>query len=423
MHWSGGPWPVVSERTKELFRRGAELALTPSAADLAELQRASLAGLHSQGVLDDPTLFESIYRTNVDNLRHWAASNISNPAERVVLQLGQEAINIARDLVRRGLDRRSLDSYRMSQSVAWRSWMDICFSLTSDASELKELLDISALSISTFLDDIVEEVTALVDSDIKDLAHGTNTERLATLALIVEGAPITRTYAENRLGYRLSGEHTALIIWFSTAHDSADSLSDGRGVATALEAVADALTRASNATRRLTLVGSTRSLWLWLPTSEVPIAESVRTALAATPGVYVAIGRGGQDIEGFRRSHLDAAVTQRMLARTTSSQRIARYEDVQLIALMAGDLNRVDEFIAETLGALVGADPEIRETIFAYIREGFNASKTAKRLYTHRNTVLRRLETADRLLPRALAENIINIAVALEVLRFRPEPR
>jgi DNA-binding PucR family transcriptional regulator len=54
-----------------------------------------------------------------------------------------------------------------------------------------------------------------------------------------------------------------------------------------------------------------------------------------------------------------------------------------------------------------------------YIREQCNASRTAERLYTHRNTVLRRLARADELLPRPLAEDVIGVGAALEVLRWR----
>ena len=51
-----------------------------------------------------------------------------------------------------------------------------------------------------------------------------------------------------------------------------------------------------------------------------------------------------------------------------------------------------------------------------------NTSRTAERLYTHRNTVLRRLARADELLPCPLAENVVSVAAALEVLRWRGTP-
>jgi DNA-binding PucR family transcriptional regulator len=61
--------------------------------------------------------------------------------------------------------------------------------------------------------------------------------------------------------------------------------------------------------------------------------------------------------------------------------------------------------------------------VLTYVRELGSTSRTAERLYTHRNTVLRRLARADELLPRPLAENVVSVAAALEVLRWRGTAR
>jgi DNA-binding PucR family transcriptional regulator len=416
MHRSKDSWPVLPRQIKDLFRKGAELALTLPEENWDELHQATFAGLRSKTAIDDPVLFEATKRVNVANLRRWAASNVANPGERVTPRLGPEAVNLTRDMVRRGLDSRSLDSYRTSQSVAWRLWMDICFTLTGEVEELKELLDVSALSISTYLDDTVDELVSRVEADLRDLSRGTNAERMATLSLVLEGAPITQAHAESRLGYRLTGAHTAIVIWSDVGED--DARTDR--VASDLEAVADGVMQANNCARRLTLVASARSLWVWLPTDRVRTTGPLPAVLTAAPGVRLAIGRAGRGLGGFRRSHLDATVTQRMIARITSPERVARYEDVQLVILMTTDLAKADEFVADTLGGLASATPEILETVSTYIREQFNASRTAEHLYTHRNTVLRRLERADQLLPRPLAENITNVAAALDVVRLRP---
>ena len=55
----------------------------------------------------------------------------------------------------------------------------------------------------------------------------------------------------------------------------------------------------------------------------------------------------------------------------------------------------------------------------AFVTEQCNVSRAATKLYTHRNTLLRRLTRAEQLLPRPLAENSVNVAVALDVLRWR----
>ncbi|MGC9537551.1 helix-turn-helix domain-containing protein [Streptomyces sp. UG1] len=45
-----------------------------------------------------------------------------------------------------------------------------------------------------------------------------------------------------------------------------------------------------------------------------------------------------------------------------------------------------------------------------YLREQCSTTRTAERLFTHRNTVLRRLPPADDLLPRPLADNVTAVA-------------
>lgn len=177
--------------------------------------------------------------------------------------------------------------------------------------------------------------------------------------------------------------------------------------------------RAGDTPRRLTVVASAASLWVWLPSLRTPPTRELTLELAALPDVRVAVGRSGRDVDGFRRSHLDAATTQRMLARTATPQ-MAIHDDVQLAAQLTGELSQPDELLADTLGDLLGADSDTQATVLTYVRELGNTTRTAERLYTHRNTVLRRLSRADELLPRPLAENAVAVAAALEVRRWRP---
>jgi DNA-binding PucR family transcriptional regulator len=404
----GRPWPDPSPRMRELMRRGAELALDPRAEWIDELHTAALSGERMRAIAEDPVLRERTERINVVNVLHWAAANVERPGQRVPANVGPEALDAARDLVRRGLDASALDSYRTAQNVAWRRWMEICFGLTSDPAELRQLLDLSSRSISTFLDDTLAAITERMQAEREDLTRGTHAERRAVVTLILEGAPIGRARAEAQLGYRLGGPHTAAVLW-SGSDGSTDDL----------EEAAEAVMRVGHAGHRLTVVPGAGSLWIWLPVAQAPHTASLTAQLADHPRVRVAVGRPGHDLEGFRRSHLDALTTQRMLTRLTSRRPVARFADVHLVALLTQDPERTDDFVADTLGALAQADAETRDTVRTYLREQCNTSQTAARLYTHRNTVLRRLARADALLPRPLAEDIVGVGAALEVLYWR----
>ncbi|MEU4689618.1 helix-turn-helix domain-containing protein [Actinoplanes sp. NPDC023714] len=395
-------WPSISPRVADLFRQGAEAAIDPPADWIEGLHAASLSGDRMRPVAEDPVLVAGVRRSNIANLRRWTSANIQTPGVRVPVEPAPELLDTARDLVRRGLDQRALDSYRTGQSVAWRRWMDICFDLDASPSELRDLLDISSLSISTFVEDTIAAVSERMEVERASLTRGEHAERRATVTLILEGAPISRTRAEAQLGYRLTGPHTAAIVWAPVASDQ-------------LEAAAEALVRAGGAASRLTVVAGAAALWLWLPVAVAP--DPARLVLP--PGVRIAIGRPATDLDGFRRSHLDAVTTQRMLTRLTSPQQVARYTDVQLAALLTADPVQAGEFLTDTLGDLLHADAETRETVAVYVSEQCSTTRTAERLFTHRNTVVRRLARADRLLPRPLAENLVSVAAAIELLRWR----
>ncbi len=401
-------WPVVPANVAELIRRGADLALDARADWLSNLNELSLSGDRMRPIAEDPVLAEAIRKSNVASIRHWAVANLERPGQRVPANLGPEIIAASRDLVRRGLDESALDTYRIAQGVVWRRWMEIAFELTSDPQELHELLDITALSIATFIEDTIAAVTDTIQGERDDLTAGTHAERRATVALLLEGAPIRASQAEAQLGYRLTGQHTAAIVWSTSASEAAQ-----------LEGAAELLVSATKAPSRLTIVASAAALWLWLPTDSAPGEDAILSGLKGLPEVRIALGRPGNGVDGFRRSHLDAVETQRMLARLTSPRRLASYQDIQLIALITTDPDRAQEFLSDTLGDLLHADEDVREVVLAYVRELGSTTRTAERLYTHRNTVIRRLARADELLPRPLAENVLGVAAALETLKWQ----
>lgn len=399
-------WPEPSPRARELIRRGAELASSPPEEWLAELHAATLAGGRMRSIADDPALADLLRRSNVAVLMHWATHNLRHPGRRVPPNTDLESLEIARDLVRRGLDLVAIDTYRTGLNVAWAHWMQLCFALTDEGDDLREVLTITWRSISVYIDDTLDAITVRMADERDHLTNGSNADRLAAVSLILADEPIARSMAEQQLGYRLTGPHTAVIVW-TTVTD------EGGGLDTA----ARVLGRAAGSTP-LVVLASVAALWLWLPTGAPLSVPELGRELAADPGVHLAIGRPGTDLEGFRRSHLDAAITQRMITRLGSVQRVARYDDIALTALITADTARAREYVRETLGELLGADPDTRETVAAYVDEQFNTSRTADRMYTHRNTVIRRLARADELLPRPLADNATGVAVALDVLRW-----
>jgi DNA-binding PucR family transcriptional regulator len=403
-------WPPPSPRIQKLIRRGAEIALHPRVEWTTELNDAALAAERMRDVVADPALGDALQQANIGIIVHWAAANVQRPGRRVVADLDAGILDSVRDLVRRGfVVEKTLDSYRIGQGVAWRMWMEICFELTTDAAELHELLQVTAKSIATFVDDALAAIFERMAAERDDLTRGTHAERRAIVALILEGAPISMGSVEAQLGYALTGPHLGAIIW-----GPADA------GASSLETAAEALVKTVGAPRRLTVVASAGALWIWLPVGSTPGSLDLGRRLDLPAGTRVAIGRPRAGLEGFRRTHVDALATQRMLSRLSSPWPVAQYDDVQLVALMTADPSLADEFVADVLGRFADVvDEETHEAVLTYVEEQCNTSHTALRLHTHRNTILRRLARADELLPRPLAQNPVEVAAALKVLLWR----
>lgn len=402
-----------SAAVRALIKRGAELVLNAPPEWLAELDQALLATPAVQAIAEDPVLAAGMRRATHSNLAHWAEANIRDPGAPVPPNLSEEPLAIARDLVRRGLDERALHTHRTGQNAAWLRWMEIAFGLTQDPMELRELLHVTARSISDFNEACIAALTERMQAERDELTRGTHAERRAVVALLVEGAPIPVERAERSLGYALGQEHRAIVLW----SESADS--DMRD----LEQVAETLTSVAGTPRFLSVVAGAATLWLWLPTSKEPNTARLEGATRQASNVRIAIGSRGTGVEGFRKSHLDALTAQRMLARVSSTKRIVSFDRVRLVSLITGDPEGADHFIRDTLGELASADAELRTTVEVFLEEGCNASRAADRLSVHRNTLLRRLESVDTLLPRPLQDARVHVGVALEVLRWRAPAR
>jgi DNA-binding PucR family transcriptional regulator len=398
-------WEPPSERVAALIRAGASAFVESPELLFAQVDAAVLAAAPPR-LAEDPAITEATITTDHNNMLHWASANVRRPGAPVSANLSPQVLDLARDIVRRGLDDTTLNVYRIGQNVAWLAWMGVAFTLTDDPEELQELLDVTSRSIFAFVDDTVAGIQELIDREREQLIRGTHAERLETVSLILEGAPITSARASARLRYELARRHTAAVVW-----SESQALDQGE-----LERSADALAHAAGASRPFTVVASSRSLWVWFVGSEAVDVERVSAHLLSMPEVRIALGSNASGMEGFRRGHLDALATQRLMQRMPASPRIATYEEVQLVALSVQDEEGAWDFVARTLGDLATAEPVLRETLRVYIREEFSASRAARALYAHRNTVLNRLARARELLPAPLEHRGLQVGLALEIV-------
>ena len=341
------------------------------------------------------------------NVLHWAAGIARDPGGRVPANLTPEVLGIAREAFRRGIEQTVYTTYHAGQNVVQAYWMRTAFALSADPAVLRQAVAAGSASLADFVEDMVAALSEQLRRERADLARSSHARRFEVVSLILDSAPITTGRAGAQLGYDLRRRHTAAVLWTDPR----------RPDQAALAATAEALGPVTRARQVLTVIASSSSVWAWLAAAADTGAAAITAATAAHPAVRVAVGPAGTGADGFRRSHFDAVATQRLMSRRPDL-RVARFADVQLVTLALADEQGAREFVARTLGTLADADPDLRDTLCVYIGEQFSAARAARALYTHRNTVLNRLQRAERLLPHRLAGHGLEIGVALEIAQW-----
>ena len=328
-----------------------------------------------------------------------------------------EALDAARTVVRRGIDLdRIYEGYRRGHQVGLERWLARAYEIVEPGPELIGVTELSLSLAFRFIDQTLGRVLAEAQREREEVIGGALARRTETIRLILDGAPIDPTAASRRLGYELDRRHTAVVVW-------AESTVAPHG---ALESAAVLLAQAAGSQRPLTLPAGTTTLWAWIGTPGEPAIEDLRSAVERSPdGVRAAIGPTRRGIEGFRDSHEAALTVHRLLLGNTASGPFGSYRELEVTALAAHDPRAASEFVAATLGPLGEEGPaaaRLRETLRVYLEEADNAPRAAARLYTHRNTVLKRIARATELLGYAPGERRLAVQLALELRRHLQPP-
>jgi DNA-binding PucR family transcriptional regulator len=394
----------------EVMREGAQVVL----ARLDEIS-AGISELHQRTpgmghLAQDPVFAAASLRTVRSTLAHCAAAIIDRPLEPIPAADDAETFRMARDLVRRDLGESVLVAYRVGQVGAWQAWVAITCGLTDDVGLVRRVLDRAAASIGDFVERTLARVQEVMRAERDDLLRGNRPERREMVALLLDGAPVSKDRASARLGFDLGHPHTAAVVWL--AHGGSENAP--------LEEVVDLLIRASGARRHVSMFPSTGVAWVWLAGSG-PEAKDVEPDLRRWPDARVALGETRTGTDGFRASHRSALAVQRLMS-LSGLRRVARAEETRLASLLSRHGEEAVDFARGVLGRLTDAPTEVLVTVRTYLEELGSVARTAERLYTHRNTVVRRLARADGLLPRPLATHPVEVAAALEVWQWLGGP-
>ena len=240
--------------------------------------------------------------------------------------------------------------------------------------------------------------------------------RSALLAMrvrsILQGDNPDEHAAQAVLGYQLRQTHVGLVIWIdksATERDALDLLND----------VAAGLANAVGC-KPLFVPCDETSAWVWLPLgerSEVNRGELATVVTECGRRFSAALGEPASGIDGFRRTHRQAASAQNVaLAGRPTRARVTSFVDVAPIAMMCADLDAARAWVIETLGPLA-TDSErherLRESARVFLSTGGSYTVTADELFLHRNTAQYRIQKAEELRGRPLREGRLDVELAL----------
>jgi DNA-binding PucR family transcriptional regulator len=122
-------------------------------------------------------------------------------------------------------------------------------------------------------------------------------------------------------------------------------------------------------------------------------------------------------LDGFRRSHFEARAAARVgVLAGSRAAAVTMYDDVELVSLLSGDVERARAFVQDELRGLAGPGKPVarlRETMLVLLEEGMSNAHAAERLFVHHNTVVYRTARAQELLGRRIVDRRFQVTAAL----------
>jgi DNA-binding PucR family transcriptional regulator len=316
-----------------------------------------------------------------------------------------EALEFLRGNVRRGIPLPALlRSYRLGHAWLWKRWSQELQERVEDSGELAAGQDQSSAFMFAYVDKVSDVLVEEFGTERERMMRSALQLRAETVRAILAGEPVDEEVASRRLGYELRRHHVALRI--------ASAGTEVRGLE---RAVAEA-TAALGQGKPLVVASGAARFDAWWGSFDAPATDPLER-YEPPPGVCVAFGRPGEGIHGFRSSHAEALQAARIGSLVPDGgAAVTSYAEVELVTLLAGDLPRARAFVAWQLGPLASTDEaaeRLRDTVLAFAASGGSATRVAKELYVHQNTVAYRVKRAEELLGRKVSERPVELTCAL----------
>jgi len=386
--------PAVQALAGELVARTPELAR-----GMAVHLYAAIPELNAS---DDEELRTELLRSTEANIGQ-VLGLLARGASTDDVVVPHGALEFLRGNVRRGIPLAALlRSYRLGHAWLWERWSQALSERIEDSDELAAGQDQTSAFMFAYVDKVSDLLVEEFGTERDRMMRSASQLRTETVRTILAGEPIDEEVASRRLGYQLGRDHIALRI--------AGTGSEIRG----LERAVDEAAAAVGTGQPLVVASGAARFDVWCGSFGAPATDGLER-YEPPPGVLVAFGTPGRGLAGFRSSHVEALQAAR-IGSLAGGAAVTSYAEVELVSLLAADLVRARSFVIRELGPLASAaEPaqRLRETVLAFIAAGGSATRVAKELFVHHNTVAYRIKRAEEMLGRKVSERPIELTCAL----------
>lgn len=287
--------------------------------------------------------------------------------------------------------------YRLGHRVQWEAWLDVVAGEQVDEETRMRFVRLWSAFFFDYVAMIERGVARSYAAGRDTLVGDREQRRMRALVQLLDGAD----HEAPALGFAVAGRrHLGLVTW---------GLPD-RGP---LEALAAALDR-----ELLAVTVGEGNWWAWLAGGRPLAARPAEVvARSRTSGLaWLALGRDGEGVDGFRRTHAEAMTARR--AGERGGRRLTAFDDVALEALAGAEPAEARRFVAEELRGIDDdgeRSRDLRATLAAWFATGHNAAAAAARLGVHEQTVAQRLRTVEERIGRPVAARRAELETALRL--------
>lgn len=412
-HWEETTTDVVAARVAEIAAVLNEefLSLTRALRDRLSTEIAQLG--------DDERLIHLLGASiegNVETILHVLQHGI----ELKRVEVPPAAVEYARRLAQNGIAVDALiRAYRLGQdSFLQRAFLELH---SEDPALMAGVVQrLTAISFG-YIDRVSQQVIAVYEDERERWLQNRNTVRAARIRELLDDRVDDVFDAEVALGYRLRHQrHLGAVVW------AVEGKALSQEVSRLEHFVRELADRLGCAGPPLFVPSDEAAAWAWLSldhgASEPDRARVAAVVADCGAGVNLALGRPGADVDGFRRTHLQARQVQALaLLSGRDDSSVTLFEDVGPVALLCGDLQATRAWVLDTRGRLALDDPaheRMRETLRVFLSVGGSYTAAAGELLLHKNSVQYRVRKAEEQLGHPLRSHRLEVELALSVCHW-----